>query len=874
VRRNLVAWALLVAASAASFQCGSDSDSPGDPSDAGETNDGAPGDGGALSDATSAGDGALGDGSATDASGDARTDANGVDGGPDGSALAGLDPGFGAGGILTSAVRYGNDDVRGMARQADGKILTIGRNYAHDDTLLFRFTTTGALDTTFNGTGAVLLPLDLGFGYGVAVQSDGHIVTISAAGSSSRGTVVHRFTSSGALDTSFGTGGVVTLSDQPGGLVIQPDDKIVVATGTYVPYVPVTVTRLSSTGTLDTAFGSNGRVQAWTGNVDAVSKGVALDSQGRIVALADISSTLAVARFTSAGALDTTFGGTGTVTLNLSDQSGAWSRPFTVQPDDKILVGGRGIAAPVAFTAVIARLDAAGALDTSFDSDGYVPTPVGNNYAGVAVDSSSRVVVLRTGFGSDTFSRFTASGAIDSTFGTSGVFTTSVEQGATSLLVQADDKLVSGSFVARGTRGADVVVVRTNLDGTLDATWGTAGVAKSNANDSFDQVRAIAPTANGFFAAGYACEQSTLGESFAVTKHTANGALDTSFGNGGTAVLDADSAVATGVAVDSMGRIVVGGGQTFTAGRFTANGTPDTTFNGVGWRSVNVLSGSAYNAAFAMALDASDRPVLGGMSSTAAGRFAVLARLQTNGANDTTFGNNGVVQSAADTTYSAVLGLAIQSDGKIVATGGRSSNGSRGIYLARFAADGTPDPAFTATTSAHDLVIARAVSLQSDGKILVAGYELPAYYTYSVYDFGRYGLLTNSHMIVRRYDASGAIDASFATSGTFASDLSSAGCASPAAYALTAIPSGGAYVAGICTAAGGRRGFVVRLLANGALDTSFGTSGVYSASLGIAGANAGGGLYALAFQPDGKLLAGGVGYMNPTGNDFALLRFK
>ncbi len=196
-------------------------------------------------------------------------------------------------GKVTTAIGSG-DDYGNMALQGDGKIVMAGssHNGSNNDFAAVRYNTNGTLDTTFNGTGKVTTPIGSGGDAGsrVVVQGDGKIVV---AGSSSNGSnddfALVRYTTTGALDTSFGgTGKVVTAigsgADNGQNLVVQGDGKIVVAgssnNGSNFDFA---LARYNVNGTLDTTFNGTGKVTTAIGSGEDLARGVALQADGKIV---------------------------------------------------------------------------------------------------------------------------------------------------------------------------------------------------------------------------------------------------------------------------------------------------------------------------------------------------------------------------------------------------------------------------------------------------------------------------------------------------------------------------------------------------------------------------------------------------------------
>ena len=221
---------------------------------------------------------------------------------PDGS----FDPGFGTGGKVTTPIAGSVVRASALARQPDGKIVVTGRQDA--DLIVVRYTASGSLDPSF-GTGG-MVTTDLGGsgdeGNAVAVQPDGKIL-VGAFGA------LVRYQPGGSLDPTFGSSGILLTGVNA--LVLQPDGKIVLCAGS----ADLGLVRRNPDGSPDASFGIGGRVDTDLGGLESCG-GLALQPDGKIVILGGRSTGAAfvgslVARYNPDGSLDLTFG-TGGIALN------------------------------------------------------------------------------------------------------------------------------------------------------------------------------------------------------------------------------------------------------------------------------------------------------------------------------------------------------------------------------------------------------------------------------------------------------------------------------------------------------------------------------------------------------------------------------
>jgi len=290
-----------------------------------------------------------------------------------------------------------------------------------------RYNADGSLDTGFGSGGKVAL----GFGShnddlaaGVAVQADGKIVVVGDDGSNF---AAARYNADGSLDTSFHHTGTLTTSFAGGvafanGVALQADGKIVTAGYSSLPHLAAA--RFTTRGALDAGFGSAGTVVTPVGGWSEAG-GVAIQPDRRIVVAASASLPnrgvqLAVVRYLPNGRVDTSFGVNGTVVTNFAVNG----RPaIAIQPDGKIVVA-CGVGNPRRFG--LARYDARGALDPTFGEGGKIRTRFadGSSAHAVALQADGKIVVAGSSGGDFALARYARDGSLDESFGTAGLVTT------------------------------------------------------------------------------------------------------------------------------------------------------------------------------------------------------------------------------------------------------------------------------------------------------------------------------------------------------------------------------------------------------------------------------------------------------------------
>ena len=387
----------------------------------------------------------------------------------------------------------GNDYALSGTVQPDGKIVVAGysSNGSENDIALVRYNADGSLDTSFGNDGSVTTSLGASndVGQSVAVQADGKIIV---AGYSENGSdydfALVRYNTDGSLDTSFGSGGIVTTQvagDDVGlSVVIQPDGKLVVSGyGGFHPDQNFALVRYNADGSLDASFGSGGKVTTSVLPSDDVGYSVIVQPDGKLVVAGRTyngsNNDFALVRYNADGSLDAGFGDSGIVTT-LVGSSHEEGYSVAIQPDGKLVVSGYSrIGSNEDFALV--RYNTDGSLDTSFGSGGVVTTAVGASRDGglnVAIQPDGKLVVAGYSLGSTydfALVRYNADGSLDTSFGSGGIVTTEVgtsDDLGYSVTIQPDGKLVVTGYSSNGL-DADFAVVRYNADGSLDTSFGT-----------------------------------------------------------------------------------------------------------------------------------------------------------------------------------------------------------------------------------------------------------------------------------------------------------------------------------------------------------------------------------------------------------------
>lgn len=375
----------------------------------------------------------------------------------------------------------------------------------------------GELDTTFSSDGIAFADFGgLDFANGAAIQADGKVVAAGQTGGVAGSTpdfAVARFTTGGTLDATFSGDGMartnffipqffLSLEDGANDLLIQPDQKIVVA---GVSGSSFALARYNSDGTLDPTFSEDGKVRTnFTPDPD-YAVAVALQPNGKIVVAGTASLEFAVARYNADGSLDTTFSGDGKLMTTIGGETVGWG--MALQADGKIVVVGKSLG-----KFAVARYETDGDLDPTFSGDGKVNTAFPGTQSqalDVAVQTDQRIIV--SGHSRPTaratldfaLARYETDGDLDPTFSGDGLKTTDFGRNdyAYSVAVQADGKIVAGGQkgnILETSSDVNFALARFTAGGALDASFsGNGKVVTDLGSNSRDEGRDVVLQDNG-----------------------------------------------------------------------------------------------------------------------------------------------------------------------------------------------------------------------------------------------------------------------------------------------------------------------------------------------------------------------------------------
>jgi uncharacterized delta-60 repeat protein len=370
-----------------------------------------------------------------------------------------------------------------------------------------------------------------------------------------------------------------------------------------------------------------------------------------------------------------------------------------------------------------------------------------------------------------------ADGDLDPTFGIGGMVTTDIGRSTdigNAVAVQADGKLVvvGTTYKNNDFSGEDFAVTRYNTDGTLDLTFGRGGKVRTDFPGLAAVPSSVVIQPDGkIVVAGGAFPLFTFAGNFEVVRYNSNGLLDKSFGDGGIVTTTfPEGSYASDVALQADGKIIAAGtvfvdfiigdssDTDFALARYNSDGTPDTTFGGGGQVMTDFVG--MEDDAFSVLIQPDGKIVAVGSANDAATNYDfAAARYLSNGTIDSTFGVAGKVRTDfGDQNFDRARSAALQSDGKIVAAGFAISHngGVQNFAVARYTSAGLLDTTFsndgkTQIDFGDCCQSANKVLLQSDGKIITVGYA-------NTED-------SDSDFLLARLTATGSLDSTFGVGG-------------------------------------------------------------------------------------------------------------
>lgn len=390
-------------------------------------------------------------------------------------------------------------------------------------------TSNGFTTTSFNTLPVPPETLPQDIGVSVVIRSDNRIV-MGGYSQYTTGSYITLscYNTDGSLYTAFGVGGKVLASPTfssfiVNDVILQPNDYIIVTGNISSSSPSMFVSRFDSLGNLDNSFGINGYVIITPSDFNSgptqfdqcYSNSVILQPTDNYIVLGGYvrrnsptpnKNYIALVRLTTTGVLDTlSFGLTGTIyaAFNLSNNNEDICNCLAIQSDGKIVSGGvNSLTSGLSQTLSVSRFTTSGLLDTTFNLSGpnpgwlIIPNLSSYNYnfsSGLGINNLGQIIIsgyITKTTGEQCFgvAAVTSSGTLDTSFGISGqtvldlsptynLTGVAFSNGANALALQTDNKIViTGGFTNTITGAEGFSLVRFDTNGTLDLTFGLAGL--------------------------------------------------------------------------------------------------------------------------------------------------------------------------------------------------------------------------------------------------------------------------------------------------------------------------------------------------------------------------------------------------------------
>jgi len=824
-----------------------------------------------------------------------------------------LDLSFGNNGKVHTGFGSSNATANAVAVQPDGKIIVGGSAYTAnagmsrqidtDNATLVRYHTNGTIDTSFGNEGIAMADYYSLSGLvswntvimSVTLQSDGKIIVYAykhRPGSGSNAILI-RYNIDGSIDRDFGINGRVECNLSPvygsNALVIQPNGKIVVLGSQYSNPSPNVFTtqfvleRYNSEGSIDTSFATNGRAVTSFGLGNDSARAITLQPDGKIIAVgSSFNARFAIARYTIDGILDTTFDNDGKLTTSFLGMACF----VKVHADGRILVAGRtNSETSVNFT--ILRCNTNGSYDLSFDGDGIATNPENlfendsYSFNSLSEQPDGKFLLTTTVSSESTASTFTVrrynpDGTTDTAFGVNGKATTTIQAGyndARSLAIQSDGKiLVAGYSHPLSSSQRTFNVIRYDGNGTLDASFGSAGKARATFDSTNDESTVLLLQPNQKLIAigtkrNY-LENGYFYQDIALSRYGSDGNLDLSFGNAGKtiSVFGSNLNSISKAILQPDGKIVLvnryslpfGNVYSYELIRYTNSGNLDLSFGNNGKAALDAETHTLLSQpdgkiiATCIIYDAQNNSTL------------IARRFNNDGTPDTTFDNDGTAFITG--FFNGLSTAALQPDGKIIIAVSSFDSQRSGVSIIRLNTNGSLDNSIVnALTVVDNYWHPNAIFFQPGGKIIVAGRSASLVNSYDNFNF-----------VAAQYNPDGSLDTTYGTNGVVVSYLGGtfqpynivrSVCLQPDGKFIVAL---GKYDQNPQSPSFNSYDFVIyRYAADGNRDSEFGTDGQVTTSFYTKYDEA----FSMILQPDNKIIVAGTTDTG-TNRDFAIARYE
>lgn len=396
------------------------------------------------------------------------------------------------------------------------------------------------------------------------------------------------------------------------------------------------------------------------------------------------------------GDLDPAFGMNGMLTTSIGDGID-FCDYITLLDNGQIIATGYTFS-PGGVDFAMVKYHSDGSLDTSFGTGGKSVIDLGPNdffFSLLELASGELMLCGRTDVnGTDDFAlaKFDADGNLDASFGNNGFVLTDFENDVdiASDIVAFDGGLVLAGFSVSSSTGLNFAMAKYDLDGNLDTNFGIGGLVSSALGQRARRI--LVDSSDKLLLSGMIYNPDNSTWDFTIARYHSNGAPDLSFGDNGRLLIDFmdDTDLCSNMVLQADGKILLAGyaiiDGDFTHGlaRVKPDGSLDSAF-GVGGK-LTIAYGAPYEdgLATALAIQPDGAILVGGEVSYSGITDCALARLNTDGSFDTSFGNGGKVITNFGDGQEAIRSIVVQPDAKILVGGYAAAGGTTDMALARY----------------------------------------------------------------------------------------------------------------------------------------------------------------------------------------------
>ncbi len=548
----------------------------------------------------------------------------------------------------------GLNEFYNVEMQADGKIVFVFSSYESSVPKLniVKINSNSTLDTSFGTNGIAKISAPNNFGNGskrFKIQNDGKLFILSATyqmvnNSSNNNLLLVRLNANATLDTSFNSSGFQEFS-------------------------------FFTNGDVGGDFSFIGNQVLVSGNTEETL----------------VLNKIGLAKFNTTGTLDLSFDGDGKAFYFFPYAAYDESNCSVIQNDGKIIIAGTSYVNQNNILSAC-RYNADGSIDTSFAENGFFKfnTRLFDGIKSIKVDSNGKILIAVNN--SATVIRLNSNGTFDGSFGIGGFATiTTGFSFLNDMKVLPDNSiLVVGSVVStiNNVSSYNFMIAKLNSNGTLAADFGSNGISILSATPNFDQLNLIDTQADGkIVTVGQFLNTNTNKNDIVIFKSNANGSLDTTFNTTGIFTIgfpDSDS-VPSGLQIQNDGKILLADNyndfENTILLRINANGTVDATFDSDG---IIYFNANQFNSISAVKVLENQQILVAGTKVNATSDFSLM-KLNTNGNVDTTFGTSGLVTTDFYNDYDLPSGLLISNNNSIIVTGSAiSPNGYADFAMAKY----------------------------------------------------------------------------------------------------------------------------------------------------------------------------------------------